>query len=190
MDHAQGCKLGGFIYRRHDDTVEGLAHRMKQGGYDDVEVEPPGCKSSRASGSSTRPPTTRRKRAVTCECATSGPMRKTHSLTEGVLPAAPLYRSRKLVSLCKSIAADKKRKYEERITPVEHGTFTPLTFPSSGGKDPEATVVVKKLAADIATKRKEPYSSVVSVLRIKIAFSLARSADFAVCEARDRCAAA
>ena len=41
VDHAQICKLGGFIHRRHDDTVDLLAHRMKQGGYNDVEVEPP-----------------------------------------------------------------------------------------------------------------------------------------------------
>ena len=46
MDHAQIRKLGGFIHRRHDDTVNFLAHAMtvtgmKQGACNDVEFEPP-----------------------------------------------------------------------------------------------------------------------------------------------------
>ncbi len=39
----------------------------------------------------------------------------------------------------------------------------------------EATVVLKKLASEIAFRHKETYSSATGVLHIKLAFSLARS---------------
>ncbi len=71
---------------------------------------------------------------------------------------------------------DKKREYGERIREVEHGSFTPLVFTTRGGMGQEATVVVRKLADDLALKCNESYSRVVSWMRCCLAFSLARSA--------------
>ncbi len=44
----------------------------------------------------------------------------------------------------------------------------------------EATVVVKRLAGDVAMKRNENYSQVVCWMRCSLAFSLARSAIYVV----------
>ena len=71
---------------------------------------------------------------------------------------------------------DKKKQYGDRIREVDHGSFTPLVFSSCGGMGREAEVVVKKLAAMLATKRNEPYTKVITWLRCRLSFSLAQSA--------------
>ena len=86
------------------------------------------------------------------------------------------YRARSLPSLYRWFEGEKKREYGERINEVEHGSFTPLVFSSCGGMGPEATVVIKKLANALATKRRVAYSRVVSWLQCCLSFSLARSA--------------
>ena len=91
-------------------------------------------------------------------------------------PHAPSYRNRNLSSLFKSFESAKKREYAERITQIEHGSFTPLVFSSCGGMGFEATVVMKKLAASLAMKRNDPYSRVVTWICCSLAFFLARSA--------------
>ena len=77
-------------------------------------------------------------------------------------PHAASYWNRNLPSLFKSFESAKKREYAERITQVEHGSFTPLVFLSCGGMGFEATVVMKKLTALLAIKWNEPYTHVVS----------------------------
>jgi len=39
-----------------------------------------------------------------------------------------------------------KREYEDRVRSVEHGSFTPLVFPTFGGFGREATVFYSRLA--------------------------------------------
>ena len=53
--------------------------------------------------------------------------------------------------------------------------FSPLVFSDSGGMGPTAKVVVKKLAAMIASKHGQPYSQVINWLRCRLSFSLLRS---------------
>ena len=71
---------------------------------------------------------------------------------------------------------EKKRKYEERIREVEHGTFSPLVFSCTGGMGPLATVVYKRIAALISEKNGQCYSKTLYWLRCKLSFSLLRSA--------------
>ena len=91
-------------------------------------------------------------------------------------PYARSHRSKSLKSLFQKMEDDKKREYGERINEVEHGSFTPLVFSTCGGMGREATVVVKRLADAIATKRNESYNRVVTWMRCCLTFSLARSA--------------
>ena len=70
----------------------------------------------------------------------------------------------------------KKREYVERVTEVEHGSFTPLVFSSCGGAGAEATIAIKRIASLLAAKRRESYSKIISWMRCSLAFSLARSA--------------
>ena len=70
---------------------------------------------------------------------------------------------------------EKKRKYEERVREVEHASFTPLIFSTSGGMGRQAEVFYKRLVSMIAKKRDEPYSRVMGWIRCRISFSLLRS---------------
>ena len=51
-----------------------------------------------------------------------------------------------------------------------------MIFSACSGMGTEATVVIKKIADALATKRGESYSKVVSWMRCRLAYSLARSA--------------
>ena len=74
----------------------------------------------------------------------------------------------------------KKREYGERVREVEHAVFTPLVLSTCGGMSRETTTFYKKLAADLATKRKLQYSEVLGWLRCRISFALLRSAIMAI----------
>ena len=70
---------------------------------------------------------------------------------------------------------EKKRLYNHRVIEVEHGTFTPLVFSTSGGMGPEATKLLKHLASRISAKRQENYSDVMSFLRRRIRFDILKT---------------
>jgi hypothetical protein len=154
VDHAQMCKLGGFVGRRHDDLVDLLGRRMKQ-CYNDVEVEP---LLQPLTGERFKHKTANKEDGAKSDLRVRGFWTDAKNAFFDVrvfYSNAPSYQSKSVESHCKSVALTKKREYEERILHVEHGSFTPLIFPSSGGMGAEATVVLKKLAAEIAVKRKD-----------------------------------
>ena len=53
-------------------------------------------------------------------------------------------------------------KYAERVREVEHSSFVPLVFSSSGGAGPLTLKTVKRLAFLIAKKRKIQYSEAIN----------------------------
>ena len=71
---------------------------------------------------------------------------------------------------------EKRRKYERRVLDVEHGSFTPLVFSTSGGWGPSATVTFRRLVSLISNKVSQSYSATLGFIRCKIAFSLIDSA--------------
>ena len=175
VDHAQICKLSGFIHMRHDDPTRFLAKCMKE-VHNDVELEP-----------SLQPLTgeTLHHQTANTEPDARADIRVRGFWTDGrnaffdtrvFYPNAPSYRSRSLQSLYRRFEMDKKRAYSERINVVEHGSFTPLVFSSCGGMGHEATVAIKKLAASLAIRRNENYCHVIRWMRCFLSFSLARSA--------------
>ena len=70
----------------------------------------------------------------------------------------------------------KKRTYEQRITEIEHGSFTPLVFSTSGGMGKLAQTFYKRLASLLAEKRQTTYQAMMGWLRCHLGFSLLRSA--------------
>ena len=65
---------------------------------------------------------------------------------------------------------EKKRKYNQRVTDVEMGTFTPLVFGTNG-----AWYFLRTLANKLLNKNNDPYAS-VSWLRIQLSFAILRTA--------------
>ena len=59
---------------------------------------------------------------------------------------------------------DKRRAYEEHISEVEHGSFTPLVFSFSGRMGKAATTTYEHLAHLLSEKWSSPYSVVMGWL--------------------------
>ena len=76
----------------------------------------------------------------------------------------------------RNIAGKRRNEYQQRITTIDNGSFTPLIMSSSSTMAPEMSIAVKYLAGRIAVKTHEPYQKVVSVLRCQFAFAAMRSA--------------
>ncbi len=175
VQHAQICKVAGFIHMRHDDTTDFLAKCLKE-VHNDVEVEPPLLPLT---GETFRHRTANTQPDARADIRVRGFWTASKNAffdTRVFYPHAPSYQSRSLQSLFKSMEKAKKREYGERITEVEHGSFTPMVFSACGGMGVEANVVCKKLAASLAVKRNEAYTRVVTWIRCCLAFALARSA--------------
>ena len=69
----------------------------------------------------------------------------------------------------------KKRKYEQRIREIEHGSFSPLMFGTTGGVGPTASLFLKRLALLLSEKNQRPYSINMNLIRCKYSFSVLHS---------------
>ena len=68
----------------------------------------------------------------------------------------------------------KKRNHNERVMNVERGSLTPIIFSTTGGAGPETDRHLKRIAKQIAMKRKEEYSHVIQYIRTRLRFNLIR----------------
>ena len=79
-------------------------------------------------------------------------------------PLAPTHRSKTLATLFRAQEKEKRRAYDQRIREVEYGSFTPLVMSATGGLAPAASIFYKRLASLIATKRRQPYNIIISLI--------------------------
>ena len=56
-------------------------------------------------------------------------------------PFAPSYRNAPLSQGCRRNELEKKRAYDQRVREIEHGSFSPLVFSTTGGMGTTAKVV-------------------------------------------------
>ena len=90
-------------------------------------------------------------------------------------PFARSYRKMTPAALYKLHEDQKKNEYNDRIIKVEHGSFTPLIFTTTGGYGPECKRFLKQLATKIADKSNENYADVMRVLRTRLRFCVLRT---------------
>ena len=69
-------------------------------------------------------------------------------------PLARTYRSQNLTAAYKCNENEKKRKYQQRVQEIEHGTFTPLVFSCFGGMSRECDRFMNTLQS-VSQKRKK-----------------------------------
>ena len=91
-------------------------------------------------------------------------------------PLSATNRSRSLMTCYRANEEIKKRKYDQRIREVEHASFSPLIFSTSGGFGPISLLFIKKLSHLHAEKFQRPYSVVVNYIRCRYSFSILKSA--------------
>ena len=91
-------------------------------------------------------------------------------------PLSQTYQNTSLAQCFHKNELEKRRAYDECIREIEHGSFSPLIFSTSGSMGPTATTVYKRLAATIVEKNKKTYSKTIHWLRCRLSISLLRSA--------------
>ena len=91
-------------------------------------------------------------------------------------PVAATYRNKSFQSCYCRLEARKRCEYQDRILNVEHGSFSPLIFSTSGSMGPTASVVFRRLASLLSIKQDEHYSKTILFIRCQLAFALLRSA--------------
>ena len=170
------CKKGGFVASRHDEIRDFLCNKF-DAVCSDVCREPmlqplTGEQLTLRTANST--PNARLD--ISVRRFWSSTPQKAFFDVRVFYPHSPSYRGLTLDQLFKRHEDEKKREYLERVLEVEHGTFTPLVFSSTGGASKESARVLKMLAEKLSDKTGTDYSKTIQFLRVNISFILLRSA--------------
>ena len=75
-----------------------------------------------------------------------------------------------LKSVLRNHKMAKKREYNRRVMEVEHGSFTPLIFTTTGVMGHECSIFHKTLAEKISLKKNERYEDIIRYLRVRFSF--------------------
>ena len=101
-------------------------------------------------------------------------------------PLAQTYQKQTLKAAHKSCENSKKRIYGERVTNVEHGSFTPLVFTCLGGMSVECAHFYNRMADKLCEKRNITTSQARTWVRTKLSFCLLRSTHLCIRGSRTR----
>ena len=104
------------------------------------------------------------------------PQRSAFFDVRGCHPNAESYRDLEPQQIYRLHENEKKRQYSSRVLDIEHGTFTPLIFTTTGGMGKECLNYHSRLAELIAIKKGEDYAKTISWIRARTSFALLRSA--------------
>ena len=174
LTHALDCHRGGFVNARHDN-IRNLECKLLSTVVHDVECEPPlqpvinkqGYKASANLKDDARLDVRARGffrdgqnaffdvRVTNADCASQ--------------------QDKTVKSVLRKHESQKKLHYNRRVMEVEHGSFTPLVFTTTGVMSHECSLFHKLLAEKISAKRNENYSDVMRYLRVKLSFLALKS---------------
>ena len=174
VTHAMNCKLGGFVYARHNN-IRDFECRLLKVALNDVESEPSlhpvinrnGYLKTALLEDNARPDIRARGFWRTGQNAyfdvrvTNADCNSQQEMT--------------LKAVLRKHETEKKNNYNRRIMEVEHGTFTPLIFTTTGVMGHECTIYHKNLAEKLSVKKNERYEDIVRYLRVKLSFLALKS---------------
>ena len=174
VEHALSCNRGAFPIHRHNEIRDLTAELLSQVCHDDC-LEP-GLQKLDNEHFQLR--TTNTEDNARLDISAKGFWERSERAFFDVRvfnPFAPTNLKHQLESCYRQHETEKRRQYDERVREVEHGSFAPLVFATSGGMGRQASVFYKRLASLIARKRNQPYSHVIGWIRCRPGFSLLRS---------------
>ena len=174
VDHAMICKRGGFVIQRHNELRDLEADLLSM-VCSDIEVEPvlQDINEEQLSRGSNRAQDAR------LDIRARGfwdPQSSAFFDVRVCHPNAESYRDQEPQQIYRIHENDKKGLYSRRVLDVEHGSFTPLVFITTGGMGKECIRYHSRLAELIAAKKGEQYTQTISWIRAKTSFALLRSA--------------
>ena len=187
VSHAQSCKKGGFIARRHDgirDLLATLVSKVCKNVQSEphlipVENEVFELRSANTSSEARMDLKAGSfwPRGVTAffdvrVTHVNSPTNKNKS-TEQIHKTNPQNKSTE--QIFQAHGNEKKIQYLKRVLNIEHGHFTPLIFGTNGGIGTECSLFVKTLAGKLAVLQNERYSIVISWIRTRLSFEILKA---------------
>ena len=174
-NHSMRCKRGGFICIRHDE-VRDLTANMLREICQNVTTEP---MLLPLHGENLTHNTANTSNEARVDISARGFWTRRQQAFVDIRifdPTASCYEDMTLDAAHKRNEQDKIRAYRERIQNVDHGSFTPLVFTTSGGMSPSARSFYSRLAETMAEKKHQPRNKTIAWMRCRLSFSLLRSA--------------
>ena len=174
--HAMSCPIGGYPSLRHNEVRDLTAGFLNEVAHD-VQLEP-----------HLQPITGERftlRSTITDEQARldvvasglyGGRFERTFFDVRVFNPFASSNRKPTIAGSYKKHEDEKRRCYESRIINVEHASFVPVVFSTTGGQGKAAAALYARIAAMLADKRSEHFSVMMALIRTKLAFALVRAA--------------
>ena len=172
--HALSCKKGGFVTLRHNE-IRDLTSIMLNEVCPDVRREP---RLVEMDGEHLTYRTANRSQEARLDISATGfwtPGQRAFFDIRVFDLNARRYSGLGLEKCFRRNESEKKRHYNERVTNIENGTFTPLVFSTSGGMGRECKTFYKRLCEMMAEKRGETPQRMTDFIRTKLSYSLLRS---------------
>ena len=173
VDRSMICKLRGFITKRHNELRD-LETEFLRMVCSDVEIEPvlPDISGEHLNRGSNKAQDAR------LDIHARGFWERHRSAFFDVRVCHPnaAYRDLEPQQLYRTHENEKKRTYSRKVLDIEHGTFTPLVFTTTGGMGKECLMYHRRLAQLIPIKKGEQYAKTISRIRTRTSFALLRSA--------------
>ena len=184
VEHVFSCPRGGFPSIRHNEIRDITANLLTEVCHD-VLVEP---NLQSLTGEALAHRTSNVSEGARLDVSVNGFWGGRHEKTfldvRMFNPHAPSNKNSSISNCYKKHENEKKRAYEQRIRNIEHSSFTPLVLSATGGMAKQSTTFYKRLASLLADKWEQPYSSTLYWLRVRLSFSLLRSAIHSIRGAR------
>ena len=175
VEHALSCKKGGFITLRHD-TIRDVFTTQLDKVCHNVQAEP---HLIPLDGETFDLRSANTSEEARLDIKATGFWRRGQTAFFDVRVThvnSASNRNQSTESVFLKNENEKKRAYLQRVIEVEQGTFTPLVLGTNGGMGQECAVFIKHLAAKLAEKESDSYSSVITMLQTKLSFEILKSA--------------
>ena len=174
IQHSMSCKKGGFVSIRHNDLRD-FSARILSEVCKDTEIEP---KLLPLSGEELHGRTTNRSNEARFDIRTRRFWERGQQAFFDIRvfdPNACRYLNKSLQQYHAMNEFEKKKSYNERVLPVDQGTFTPLVFSFYGSMERECNTFYSRVSQLISDKRNLPKSITMNWIRTKVCFALLKS---------------
>ncbi len=170
IDHSLSCPYGGFPTLRHSALCDLSANLLKEVCHN-INREPP---LQPLSGESFELLSTTTADGARLDIAADGfwgySDQRVLFDVKVVNPLSQTYANMSLPA-----CYQRAEQLKKRIREVEHGTFSPIIFATTGGVGPVASSFLKRLGLLISEKSQLPYRSTLNLLRCELSFSIIKS---------------
>ena len=175
VNHLLICSKGGYVNLRHNSLRDLTAELLTNASCKDVKTEPallPTDGTQLPRGTITAPEA---RLDISARNIWNPLERAFFDVRVFHAPATSNRALKTIPAMYKSHESRKKAAYNARVLEIEHGTFTPLVFSTSGGMGEEAHAFFKRVAERMSRKTGQTYSETIGFIRKRLRFDLLKT---------------